>query len=259
MKRSIVVLLVCAVLTALLIAAIVVPAGANPGGAGSARFALIETDIATIQKAVQTGLVSTAQLVSMYLARVAAYDVAGPQLHSYLTVNPHAIDIARVEDRTRHPGIARRPLDGVPILLKDNIDTADMPTTAGSNALHGSIPPDDAFIARRLRNAGAIVLGKASLTEYANFLTNGMPAGYDSELRFLLGGGSRVGYGFNPFDPRPDPRPGVDGFQRPFNDGRPALSPGGSSSGPGIAVSANLVTVAMCTRVCATERDSGEA
>src|SRR5207249_5951240 len=88
--------------------------------------------------------------------------------------------------------------------------------------------------------AGAIILGKATLTEYANFLTTGMPAGYSSQLRLQLGGGGLVGYGFNPFDPRPDPRTG-------FHDGRPALSPGGSSSGPGIAVSANLATVGVGT------------
>ena len=229
-----------AVAAVLLVGAIAVPVLANPGGAGSSRFQLVETDIATIQKAVQTGLVSTEQLVGMYLARVAAYDMAGPQLNSYLHVNENAIAAARAEDAARHHGIARLPLDGVPILLKDNIDTFDMPTTAGSNALHGSVPPDDAFIAARLRAAGAIIMGKGSLTEYANFLTNGMPAGYDSELRFLLGGGPLVGYGFNPFDPRPDPRPG-------FNDGRPVMSPSGSSSGPGISVSANLVTVAIGT------------
>ena len=82
------------------------------------------------------------------------------------------------------------------MILKDNIDTDDMPTTAGSVALDGSFPRSDAFVTRRLRDAGAIILGKATMTEFANFLTNGMPAGYSS-----LGG-----YGFNPYDPRPDPR-----------------------------------------------------
>jgi amidase len=118
-------------------------------------------------------------------------------------------------------------LFGIPILLKDNIDTDDLPTTAGSVALAGSMPPHDAFIARRLRDAGAIVLGKATLTEFANFIANGMPAGYSS-----LGG-----YGLNPYDPR----------ALPGGDGRPALTPGGSSSGPGIAVAANLTAVAIGT------------
>jgi len=242
MKRLSSILRVCGVI-GLFVAAIAVRVVANPGGEGSARFHLVETDIATIQKAVQTGLITSQQLVQMYLDRIAAYDTAGPHLNSYLYRNPHALDVARMEDATRHQGRARLPLDGIPILLKDNVDTFDMPTTAGSNALHGSVPPDDATIARKLRAAGAILMGKASLTEYANFLTNGMPAGYDSELRFLLGGlppSPTLGYGFNPFDPRPDPRPG-------FNDGRPVLSPGGSSSGPGIATSANLVTAAIGT------------
>jgi amidase len=246
MKRFTPFVRACAVAVALAAGAVAVPV-ANPGGAGSARFNLIETDIATIQKAAQTGLVSTEQLVQMYMNRIAAYDQAGPHLNSYLHVNDQALNAARAADNARHHGIARLPLDGVPMLLKDNIDTFDMPTTAGSNALHGSVPPDDAFIAQRLRAAGAIIMGKGSLTEYANFLTNGMPAGYDSELRFLLGGGPLVGYGFNPFDPRPDPRSALDAFGKPFNDGRPVMSPGGSSSGPGISVSANLAAVAIGT------------
>ena len=102
-----------------------------------------------------------------------------------------------------------------------------MPTTAGSVALEGLIPPDDAFITRKLRAAGAIILGKATLTEFANFLTNGMPTGYSS-----LGG-----YGFNPYDPR----------ELPGGDGRPVLATGGSSSGSGIAVAANLAAVAVGT------------
>ena len=92
------------------------------------------------------------------------------------------------------PGIARSPLYGIPVLLKDNVDTADMPTTAGSVALEGSIPPDDAFITRKLRAAGAIILGKATLTEFANFLTNGMPHGIQLAGRLwiqpLIHGGS---------------------------------------------------------------------
>jgi len=102
-----------------------------------------------------------------------------------------------------------------------------MPNTAGSVALAGSIPTQDAFITRKLKEAGALVIGKATLTEFANYLTGGMPAGYSSY----------GGYGFNPYDPRPLP----DG------DGRPVLSPGGSSSGPGIAVAANLTAVAIGT------------
>jgi len=219
-----------------LTAAAAYPLTANTGGVGSARLQLVEATITDVQKAAQTGLASTAAIVEAYLARVAAYDNAGPSLNAYLTVNPHALDVARAIDASRR-GHARKPLEGVPVLLKDNVDTFDMPTTAGSVALHGSIPPDDAFIARKIRAAGAVIMGKATLTEYANFLTNGMPAGYSSLGR----------YGLNPFDPRTDPRPGLDVFGRPFADGRPALSPGGSSSGPGIGASANLTMVAIGT------------
>lgn len=217
-------------------AAAAYPLTANTGGVGSARLQLVEATITDVQKAAQTGLASTAAIVKAYLARIAAYDNAGPSLNAYLTVNPHALDVARAIDASRR-GHARKPLEGVPVLLKDNVDTFDMPTTAGSVALHGSIPPDDAFIAKKIRAAGAVIMGKATLTEYANFLTNGMPAGYSSLGR----------YGLNPFDPRTDPRPGLDVFGRPFADGRPALSPGGSSSGPGIGASANLTMVAIGT------------
>src|SRR5207248_4229029 len=124
----------------------------------------------------------------------------------------------RESNQGRAAGYQKRRLFGIPIILKDTIDTKDMPTTAGSVALAGSVPQSDAFVTRRLREAGAIILGKATMTEYANFLTNGMPAGYSS-----LGG-----YGYNPYDPRPDARTGVDALGRPLNDGRPVLTPGGS-------------------------------
>lgn len=203
-------------------------ASAQRGGhQGTARLDLVEATVPDLLKALQTKLITSEQLVEMYLARIAAYDDAGPRLNAFLTLNPNALAEARALDAARHPGIERSPLYGIPVLLKDNVDTADMPTTAGSVALAGSLPPDDAFITRKLREAGAIILGKATLTEFANFLTNGMPTGYSS-----LGG-----YGFNPYDPR----------QLPGGDGRPVLATGGSSSGSGIAVSANLVAVAVGT------------
>jgi amidase len=220
------------------------------------RFELNEATIADIEEAYRSRLLTQEQLVRMYLARIAAYDQAGPHLNSYMHVNENAIDAARAlgeegkdsehRDKGRHHGRnhSGRPLFGVPVIVKDNTDTFDMPTTGGSVALGGSIAPDDAFIVKKLRQAGAIILGKGTLTEFANFLTNGMPAGYSSQLRLQLslagGDPAVIGYGFNPFDPRPDPRNGL-------NDGRPALSPGGSSSGPGIAVSANLATVGVGT------------
>jgi amidase len=191
------------------------------------RLQLVEATLSELGRALRSHTVSSEQLVQMYLARIAAYNDAGPKLNAILRRNDRALDDARDRDHERRHGQARGPLFGIPILLKDNINTDDLPTTAGSVALAGSIPPEDAFITRRLRDAGAIILGKATLTEFANFIAIGMPAGYSS-----LGG-----YGLNPYDPRP----------LPGGDGRPVLTPGGSSSGPGIAVAANLVAVAIGT------------
>jgi amidase len=188
---------------------------------------LVEAGVPELQLALRSRLITSEQLVQMYLNRIAAYDHAGPLLNSFIHINANALEEARARDRDRHRGRAHGPLFGIPVLLKDNIDTADMPTTAGSVALAGSIPPNDAFITEKLRAAGAIILGKATLTEFANFIAIGMPSGYSS-----LGG-----YGFNAYDPRP----------LPGSDGRPVLTPGGSSSGSGIAVSASLVAVAVGT------------
>ena len=200
---------------------------------------LVEATVPELQLALRSHLITSVQLTQMYLARIAAYDHAGPLLNSFIHLNDDALEVARARDDDRHHGRAHGPLFGIPVLLKDNIDTADMPTTAGSVALEGSIPPDDAFIARRLRDAGAIILGKATLTEFANFIAIGMPSGYSS-----LGG-----YGLNPYDPRP----------LPGGDGRPVLTPGGSSSGPGIAVSANLVAVAVGTETSGSILSPGTA
>ena len=249
MKRLFLIARLCAVATAIFVATAAVPIVANPGGAGSARFNLVETDITTIQKALQTRLLTTEQLVRMYLARIAAYDHAGPRLNSYIHINAHALDDARASDAARHRGNIKSPLFGVPIILKDNIDTFDMPTTAGSMALAGSIPLSDAFVAKKLRDAGVIFLGKATMTEFANFLTNGMPAGYSS-----LGG-----YGFNAYDPRTDPRTILDALGRPLNDGRPVLTPGGSSSGPGIAAGANLAAIGVGTETSGSILSPGTA
>src|SRR5262245_9973181 len=235
-------------------ALIAVHVAANPGGIGSARFSVMEATIPDIQKALQTRLITTEELVQMYLNRIAAYDPASRRvtdaegrtffgLNSYIHVNPQALDDARASDAARHHGNIKQPMFGVPVILKDNVDTFDMPTTAGSVALRNSIPLDDAFITKKLRNAGAILLGKATMTEYANFLTNGMPAGYSS-----LGQ-----YGYNAYDPRPDPRP------LPIGDGRPVLTPGGSSSGPGIAVGANLAAVGVGTETSGSILSPGTA
>lgn len=220
-------------------------------------FDLVEATIPSIQRALDQDIISARQLVRMYLERIAAYDAKATATHlnSYIHLNPRAVQQATEssDDRGRDDGDGqghdRQPLRGIPIILKDNIDTRDMPTTAGSVALAGSFPKTDAFITRKLRNAGAIVLGKATMTEFANFLTNGMPAGYSS-----LGG-----YGFNPYDPRPDPRAILDSRGRPQNDGRPVLTPGGSSSGPGIAVAANLAAVGIGTETSGSILSPGTA
>lgn len=195
-------------------------------------FTLEEATIADIQSAFEANLLTSRQLTQLYLNRIEVYDVydgSEPQtkINSILTLNPNALAVAEALDLERQQTGPRSLLHGVPILLKDNVDTFDLPTTAGSVALAGSIPPDDAFITARLRDAGAVILGKANLTEYANYLTTGMPAGYSS-----LGG-----YVFNPYNPVPLAN----------GDGRPALSPGGSSAGSGAAIAANFAAVAIGT------------
>ena len=225
MKRLLVTLVAGAALAA---SFLTLPAAAQQkNGAGVARFALVEATVQQIQQALQTKLITSEQLVEMYLARIAAYDDAGPGVNAFIHVNESATAEARQLDALRHAGRARSPLYGIPVALKDIVDTGDMPTTGGSVSLAGSTPPDDAFITRKLREAGAIIIGKLTLTEFANFIAIGMPAGYSS-----LGN-----YGFNPYDPRP----------LPGGDGRPVLTTGGSSSGSGVSVNANLTALAVGT------------
>jgi amidase len=215
------------------------PVAADPPSRGPRSLQLVEATVPELQEALKTRLITSEQLVQMYLNRIAAYDDAGPQLNAFIHINEEALEVARARDRDRSRGRAHGPLFGIPVLLKDNVDTDDMPTTAGSVSLEGSIPPGDAFIAGKLRDAGAIILGKATLTEFANFIAIGMPSGYSS-----LGG-----YGLNPYDPRP----------LPGGDGRPVLTPGGSSSGSGIAVAANLVAVAVGTETSGSILSPGTA
>jgi amidase len=250
MKRARLVIGLLAPITALVIVCITTPVTAN-NRPGSGRFALVEATVPAIQKAIQDNIITAEQLVRMYLARIEAYDRTQTVTHlnSYMHVNPRAVKDAAQANQGRANGHQKRPLFGVPVILKDNVNTKDMPTTAGSVALAGSVPQSDAFVARKLREAGAIIIGKATLTEYANFLTNGMPAGYNS----------LAGYGYNPYDPRPDPRTGTDALGRPLNDGRPALTPGGSSSGTGIAVAANLAAVGIGTETSGSILSPGTA
>ena len=197
------------------------------------QFNLLEATVPQLQAAYSSRLLSAEELVGMYLKRIAAFDKSGPSLNSFLYVNPRAEADAKSIDMQRFlPGHQVRPLEGVPVALKDIIDTYDMPTTGGAVALANTIPSTDAFLTRKIREAGGIVLGKLTLTEFANYVTAGMPGGYSSA----------GGYGLNPFDLR---------LQLDANgnvlDGRPLLSPSGSSSGSGISTTANLVTLAIGT------------
>ena len=160
------------------------------------------------------------EVVLQYLARIATFE---DKLNAVITVNPDALEEADVLDRERASGKIRGPLHGIPVALKDNIHTTNMPTTGGALAFDGFVPPYEATLTRHLRAAGAIILAKTGMTELANWVA-GHPTSMPDNYNALSG------YGMNPYDPRRDPREGS-------SDGRPALLPGGSSSGIGTAVS----------------------
>jgi len=127
----------------------------------------IETaSIADVNKAFASGLTSEA-LVTAYLKRIEAYDKKGPTINAVITLNPKALETAKALDAERKAGKVRGPLHGIPIVLKDNYDTFDLPTTGGSQLLEGSIPPNDAFVVKKLRDAGAIIVAKVNLSEWA--------------------------------------------------------------------------------------------
>jgi len=181
-------------------------------------FDLEETTIVQLQADMVEGKRTARSITEQYLARIESLDRQGPGLHHVLETNPDALSIADSLDRERKAHGVRGPLHGIPILLKDNIDTADrMTTTAGSLALEGSIAAHDAFIARRLRDAGAILLGKTNLSEWANFRSTHSSSGWSG----------RGGQAKNPYV--------LD------------RNPCGSSSGSGGGVSANLSTAAIGT------------
>jgi amidase len=188
---------------------------------GIGTFQIEETTISQIQKALQTNKLTSVELVQMYLDRINAYDKNGPKINSVLTLNPDALKIAAEMDKIRGKG-KQGPLFGIPVLLKDNVDTKDnMPTTAGAVALKNNYASEDSWVAKKLREAGAIILGKANMSEWAYFMTSGAPSGYSG-----LGGQVLHPYG-------PDT----------FNAG----SVGGSSSGSGASISSNFAVVAIGT------------
>ena len=124
--------------------------------------------IADVNAAFAKGTLTSERLTQMFLARIDAYDRKGPALRAVLTINPKAIETARAMDEERKTRGPRSLLHGIPIVLKDNIDTADLPTTGGSVLLEGSIPPDDAFVVKKLRAAGAVIVAKVNLSEFAS-------------------------------------------------------------------------------------------
>src|SRR5688500_2732194 len=187
----------------------------NSAPPNDAPFSVVEATIPDMQKAMREGRTSSRQMVEQYLQRIALYE---DKLNAVMTVNPKALEEADRLDQERKAGKIRGPLHGIPIALKDNIHTTDMPTTGGAIAFEGLIPPYEATLTKNLRDAGAVIIAKTTLTELANFVANGMPGNYSA-----LGG-----YSMNPYDPRRDPRPNT-------SDGRPVLNTGGSSSGAGTA------------------------
>jgi amidase len=149
--------------------------------------------IATVNAAFAKGTLTAERLVQMFLARIQAFDRQEPMLRSIITVNPKALDLARALDAERQSKGPRSVLHGIPIVIKDNIDTADLPTTGGSLLLEGSVPPDDAFVVRKLRAAGAIIIAKANLSEFASSAADsslGGPIRNPHDLSRVPGGSS---------------------------------------------------------------------
>jgi amidase len=207
------------VLLALTAAAIASPAVATEGS-----VCVENASIDDLQEALTASRTTAAGLARAYTARIEAYDRAGPRLNAVREMNPDALDIAEMVDARKAE--KRRPLEGIPVLLKDNIATGDAQhTTAGSLALADAYASRDATVTRLLREAGAVIIGKANLTEFANILSIDMPSGYSS-----LGGQVK-----NPYAPELNAR------------GTPFVQPGGSSSGSAVAVAAGLTAVAIGT------------
>lgn len=181
-------------------------------------FELNETTIDALQKQMQSGKLSSVSITKKYLQRIEAIDKSGPQLNAVIEINPDAVSIAQQMDNERKAGKIRGALHGIPILIKDNINTADkMMTTAGVLALKGNIAKEDAFIVAKLREAGAVLLGKTNLSEWANFRSTHSTSGWSS----------RGGQTKNPYM--------LD------------RNPSGSSSGSGSATAANLCCISIGT------------
>jgi amidase len=187
-------------------------------GAAPGSFELDEITVSELQEGMASGRFTAQSITEKYLERVEAIDKHGPAINSVIEVNPDAMSIAKALDKERKQKHLRGPLHGIPVLIKDNIDTSDrMMTTAGSLALVGSRPPKDSMVAQKLREAGAVILGKTNLSEWANIRSNQSSSGWSG----------RGGLTKNPY--------ALD------------RNPCGSSSGSGAAVSANLCAIAIGT------------
>jgi len=198
--------------------------GKPPGNGAAAKaaeapaFEFDEITIGELQEGMKSGKYSARSIAEKYLERIAAIDKSGPGVNSVIETNPDALEIAEALDKERKEKGPRGPLHGIPILIKDNVATADrMQTTAGSLALVGSKPPADAFIAKKLRDAGAVILGKTNLSEWANIRSNHSISGWSG----------RGGQTKNPY--------ALD------------RNPCGSSSGTGAGISSNLAAIGIGT------------
>jgi Asp-tRNA(Asn)/Glu-tRNA(Gln) amidotransferase A subunit family amidase len=191
----------------------------GPAFTPAPRFDVVEKTIFDLKNEMDSGRVTSRQLVEQYLARIKAYDQDGPRINAFITLNPHALDTAAALDAERRAGHLRGPLHGIPIVVKDNYATADMPTTGGSLALEGFETARDAFMVKKLRNAGAVIVGKTNLHELAYGITTVSSMG---------------GQTLNPYDP--------------------TRNPGGSSGGTGAAVAANFAVAGMGTDTCGSIR-----
>jgi Asp-tRNA(Asn)/Glu-tRNA(Gln) amidotransferase A subunit family amidase len=191
-----------------------------PARAAAPSYDVYEQSIVELQDAMRSGRVTSHQLVDAYLARIRAYDRQGPAINAFITLNPHALADADALDAERRTRGARGPLHGIPIAIKDNYATADLPTTAGSKALEGFEPKRDAFMVKKLRDAGAVIIGKTNLHELAYGITS----------ISSMGGQTK-----NPYDLK--------------------RNPGGSSGGTGAAVAASFAAAGMGTDTCGSIRN----
>lgn len=205
-------------LVVILLSAIIPSCIPTPQEGNYNDFRFLEFDIPQMQAGYEKGEFTSEDVVKAYISRIQSVDASGPAINSIIAVNPDAIAIAARLDEERASGKVRGPLHGIPVVLKDNIDTHDkMPTTAGSRALKNSFPLQDSFVARKLREAGAVILGKANLSEWANFRGELSSSGWSG-----IGGQTKNPYILS-------------------------RNPCGSSSGSGVAVSANLTMLAIGT------------